>query len=73
VRLVVSEAVSNVILHAYPEGEGAVHVSVAVVDDEVSVLVVDDGCGYRTPARTPGLGCGLDLMAGAANDLVLAE
>lgn len=74
IRLAVSEAVTNAIVHGYPsQADAEVRVTAAVVEGTLVVLVVDDGCGYRTPARTPGLGYGLPLMSESADELVLHE
>jgi anti-sigma regulatory factor (Ser/Thr protein kinase) len=72
-RTAVSEAVTNAVIHAYRDQPGEVHVTAAVTGSELWVLVADDGCGFQTPARTPGLGWGLALIAHAAEELVLAE
>jgi stage II sporulation protein AB (anti-sigma F factor) len=72
-RTAVSEAVTNAVLHAYRDGPGDIHVTAAVTGSELWVLVADDGCGLQTPARTPGLGWGLALIANAVEELVLAE
>ena len=73
VALAVSEAVSNVVRHAYRGREGAVHLTAAVVEDELWVLVADDGCGHQTPAEHPGLGWGLALIADATDEFVITE
>ncbi len=73
VRLAVSEAVTNVVRHAYREGGGRVHVTAAHLPGEFVVLVADEGCGYQTPAENPGFGWGLALIADAADDFVLTE
>ena len=56
VRLAVSEAVSNVVMHAYPGQPGQVHVTAHAVDEELWVLIADDGAGHNTPSSRPGLG-----------------
>jgi anti-sigma regulatory factor (Ser/Thr protein kinase) len=56
VRLAVSEAVSNAVIHAYPDRDGEVHVSAAVTPRELQVLVIDRGRGLRAPSQNPGLG-----------------
>src|SRR5690348_3696718 len=63
VRLALSEALTNAVLHAYPERPGTMHVTAAVVSGELWVLVSDDGCGLRTGPTRPGLGMGLALIA----------
>lgn len=74
VKVAVSEAVTNAVRHAYRGGvSGAVHVTATVADDDLWVLVADDGCGYRSPAATPGLGCGLAVIAANSKDYTLIE
>ncbi len=73
IRLAVSEAAANAVRHAYPRGSGTFRVTATVFDDEVWVLVADDGCGHQTPPTNPGLGWGLALMAHASHEFVLAE
>jgi stage II sporulation protein AB (anti-sigma F factor) len=73
VRLVVSEAVSNAIRHAYPAGEGAVHVMAAVAGGELWVLVVDDGPGLQAESPNPGLGLGLQIMERMTDGFTIAE
>jgi serine/threonine-protein kinase RsbW len=73
IRLAVSEAVSNAILHAYDDGGGQVHVTAGFASDQLWVLVADDGRGFRAPARRPGLGWGLPLIAHMADGLEIAD
>jgi stage II sporulation protein AB (anti-sigma F factor) len=73
VKTAVSEAVANSVVHAYRADPGEVHVTAAVSDEGLWILVADDGCGFQTPAREPGLGWGLALIAHAADEFVLAE
>ena len=73
VRLAVSEAVSNVVLHAYQDDPGEVHVTARVVGDELWVLVADDGRGPNAEPLRPGLGWGLAFIADAADEFSLAE
>src|SRR3954462_15406136 len=47
VGVVVTEAVTNAVLHAYREAPGTVHVSARLDDDGVEVAVDDDGLGMR--------------------------
>jgi serine/threonine-protein kinase RsbW len=73
VRVAVSEAVSNVVLHAYPDGCGAVHLSARVVGDELWVLVADDGRGHNASPLRPGLGWGLAFITDATDEFALVE
>lgn len=68
IRLIVSEAVTNVVVHAYDEPAGNVHVTAAVIAGELTVVVADDGCGLGSAAASPGLGLGLGLVANACED-----
>src|SRR4051812_23596796 len=71
VRLAVSEAATNVVLHAY-EGEpepGPVHVRVERDGDFLRVTVSDDGNGMKPRPDSPGLGLGLPLIAQLAAGL----
>lgn len=73
IRLAVSEAVTNAVLHAYPDGTGAFHLTVTVAGDELWVLVADDGCGHKTRSRQPGLGWGLAIIARQSPQYVITE
>jgi serine/threonine-protein kinase RsbW len=63
IRLVVSEAVTNVVQHAYPDRDGEVHLSATVISGELWILIADDGCGLEPRRESPGLGLGLAWMA----------
>lgn len=72
IRLLVSEAVTNAVLHAYGNRPGDVHVIAAVASGELWVVIADDGEGMRTqPGETGGLGLGLALMARLSNELTI--
>jgi serine/threonine-protein kinase RsbW len=73
IRLAVTEAVTNVVKHAYPERTGALHVTAAAAGDELWVLVADDGWGYETPSQCPGLGWGLTLITQHSKEYVITE
>jgi anti-sigma regulatory factor (Ser/Thr protein kinase) len=64
VKLVVTEACTNVVLHAY-EGEAvedpAFELRARVEDDALVVTVSDDGRGIGASSRNRGLGLGLRL------------
>ena len=65
VRLAVSEAVTNAVVHAFrgPEESGTVIVTVYVrVREWIEVLVTDDGSGMAPRDDSPGIGLGLPLI-----------
>ena len=64
VRLAVSEAVTNAVVHAFRERpEGTVTVSVSLREPEwLELRVTDDGSGMAPRGDSPGLGLGLPLM-----------
>jgi anti-sigma regulatory factor (Ser/Thr protein kinase) len=71
VGIVVSEAVTNAVLHAYRDRDrdrpGRVHVSARLDDDGVQVAIDDDGLGMRPRIDSPGVGLGLPLMGDLAD------
>lgn len=71
IRLAVSEAVTNVVQHAYAGRPGAVHLSAAAISGELWILIADDGCGLEPNRNSPGLGLGLAWMAQFSDGLTL--
>lgn len=71
IRLAVSEAMTNAVLHAYREGGGEVHLTAALVSDELWVLVADDGCGLEPRTDRPGLGLGLAIMSQVSEEMAV--
>jgi anti-sigma regulatory factor (Ser/Thr protein kinase) len=69
VRLAASEAITNVVLHAYDGVTGEVRVGMDVSPSELSVLISDDGAGLRPRLEKRGLGLGLALIAQACDEL----
>jgi serine/threonine-protein kinase RsbW len=72
VRLAVSEAVTNAVVHAYRGEPGEIHVTAALVSDELWLLIADDGCGMEPRADRPGLGLGLGLISQVSDELAIA-
>ena len=64
-ELAVSEAATNVVLHAYraPTAAGRIHVTAFVERGILEVVVRDDGGGMAPRTDSPGMGLGLSLMA----------
>ncbi|WP_249010409.1 ATP-binding protein [Conexibacter sp. DBS9H8] len=74
VRLAVSEAATNVVVHAYEEHTtGSFRVLAVIGGDQLVVIVEDDGRGLSSPARTPGLGAGLTVMRETATQALFRE
>jgi serine/threonine-protein kinase RsbW len=74
IRLAVTEACANVVVHAYPDDqEGPMEILASKHDDELVVLVRDWGCGVRPHPDSPGLGLGLSLIAALAESVQLGH
>jgi len=74
VRLGVSEAVTNVVMHAYTRSQpGPVHISARVERRRLVVEVSDEGGGLRARPDSPGLGVGLPLIAAVTETLQLSN
>jgi len=64
VRLAVSEAATNAVMHAYRDGDGdGLRVTAHVVGRDLVVVVTDTGVGLVPRPDSPGLGLGMPLMA----------
>ena len=74
IALAVTEAVANVVVHAYArEGRrrGLVHYAVDIADGDLELVVVDDGDGIREDAESDGAGLGLRMIAELADDFTI--
>lgn len=71
--LLVTELVTNAIKHAFPAGPGTIHVQVnSIGEDEVMLLVKDDGCGATAPVTgeaSTGGGLGKNIITSMARQL----
>jgi len=64
VRLAVSEAVANAVLHGYRDGAyGDVTVFAEADEHRLRVVVTDEGCGMSPHIDSTGAGLGLPLIA----------
>jgi serine/threonine-protein kinase RsbW len=71
IKLAVTEACTNVVVHAYPDGEGPMGLRASVAADHVAIVIHDQGRGIVPRADSPGLGLGLPLIATLAESLEL--
>lgn len=73
VALAVSEALTNVVLHAYRNG-AAGPMSLEASMEAAGVLLIaigDEGEGHRPNPDSPGLGLGIPIMEKVSDDLEL--
>lgn len=74
-KLAVSEAMTNVIVHAYDRddpGNVDVSVSIDLPGGEVTVIVADDGSGMNPRPDSPGMGLGLPLIGNLVTSLQIS-
>ena len=69
VRLAVSEATTNAVIHAYAETPGELAVTAHRHDHELEIVIADTGPGLVERTDSPGLGVGLSVIATLAQDL----
>jgi anti-sigma regulatory factor (Ser/Thr protein kinase) len=65
-KMAVTEACTNVVVHAYDEEAGQIEVEMLAGEEDLTIVVRDHGAGIKPrPARTtpPALGLGLPLIA----------
>jgi serine/threonine-protein kinase RsbW len=63
VRLAVSEAATNAVVHAYRHQPGDLAVRASVSEGELLIVVRDTGIGLGPRPDSPGLGLGMPLIA----------
>jgi anti-sigma regulatory factor (Ser/Thr protein kinase) len=73
IALAVSEAVGNVVVHAYDPGEhGIVHFAADVEDGSLEIVISDEGHGFRS-GSSEGLGLGLGVIASMCADFSIRQ
>ena len=71
IKLAVTEACTNVVVHAYPDVEGPMGLRASIEGRSLSLVVIDRGRGIVPRPDSPGLGLGLPLIATLAESLEL--
>ncbi len=69
VRLAVTEAATNAVMHAYADTEGDVRVTAAMGNGELAIVIADAGPGLVDRDDSPGLGVGLAVIARVSDQL----
>ncbi len=72
IRLAVSEATTNVVVHAYDGSPGEIRLSASLDDNDLLIEVADEGLGLRPRIDGPGLGVGLALISQVADAFRIA-
>ena len=65
-KMAVTEACTNVVVHAYEADDGVLEVDMLTAEDALTIAVRDHGSGIHprpSTRRTPALGLGLPLIA----------
>ena len=70
-RLAVSEAVTNAVIHAYRDepAPGDIDVAAEMHQHELRVVVCDKGAGFAPRTDSPGAGFGLRIIGEMADEL----
>jgi len=73
IALAVTEACTNAVVHAYPDGGGTINVTAIHLDGSLAVTVRDHGGGMSPRVDTPGLGVGLPVIAAVAQSVEIGS
>jgi anti-sigma regulatory factor (Ser/Thr protein kinase) len=74
IKLAATEACTNVVLHAYANGDaGTIEVDAYAAENELRLLVRDHGAGMTPAPMAEGLGLGLPLIAALTSTLTILE
>ncbi|HET7051687.1 MAG TPA: ATP-binding protein [Solirubrobacteraceae bacterium] len=73
IRLAVSEATTNVVVHAYDDDSGRIQLDAGLAAGELWVQIADDGLGMRPQIQSPGLGFGLSLISQVCDKFEIAK
>jgi serine/threonine-protein kinase RsbW len=73
VRLAVTEAATNAVMHAYADAQGELRVRASLQDGQLAIVVADTGPGLIERDDSPGLGLGLGIMANLTQRLKIVS
>ncbi len=73
VKLAVTEACTNVVVHAYGGEDGPMEIAASVSPERLMVAIRDEGRGMLPRPDSPGLGLGLPLIATLSETLELGR
>jgi anti-sigma regulatory factor (Ser/Thr protein kinase) len=74
IKLAITEACTNVVIHAYDDDDdGSLEVDASIDDRRLTVVIRDEGRGIVPRPDSPGLGLGLPLIATLAESLELGK
>ena len=74
VKLAVSEAVTNVIRHAYDDDDvGDIAATASTGEGALHIVISDDGRGVAPRADSPGVGLGFPLIASLTQTMELVN
>lgn len=73
VKLALTEACTNSVVHAYADHDGPLEIEAYVRDHQLVLVVRDEGHGIVPRTDSPGLGLGLPLIATLTESLELGK
>jgi anti-sigma regulatory factor (Ser/Thr protein kinase) len=74
IGLSLSEAATNVVLHAYPDARsGPLYVAAALKGTSLILSVIDSGSGTTARPGRPGAGLGLDFLQRLSDELAISS
>ncbi|HEY8581519.1 MAG TPA: ATP-binding protein [Capillimicrobium sp.] len=77
IALAITEAVANVVVHAYRDRAEPSTVTVEAdadpEDGDLQIVIVDEGLGITARYESEGLGMGLGIIAGLANEFAIRD
>jgi anti-sigma regulatory factor (Ser/Thr protein kinase) len=73
IALVISEAATNAVLHAYGDTTGPLYVAATLGGQSLTVWICDIGSGMLPGRDSPGLGLGLGLITKLCDEVLISS